>query len=66
MLMISEINSVNDVFKHVSSRAYQDAVRALENFGLRLGRISATFRLFTLIASRDLLNEVINGPGTTH
>ncbi|WP_460173581.1 CRISPR-associated protein [Vulcanisaeta sp. JCM 14467] len=63
MLMISEINSVNDVFKHVSSRAYQDAVRALENFGLRLGRISATFRLFTLIASRDLLNEVINGPG---
>jgi len=60
MLLISDIGSAKDVFRLASSDAYQDAVKALEGYGLELNYISSTFRLFTLVASKDLLDELFN------
>jgi CRISPR-associated protein Csc3 len=60
MLMISDIGSVKDVFYHASSDAYRNAVEALKNYDLELGYVSSTFRLFTLIASKDLLDKTFS------
>jgi CRISPR-associated protein Csc3 len=60
MLMISEIGSVKDVFYYASSDAYKNAVQALKNYDLELGYVSSTFRLFTLIASKDLLDKTFS------
>jgi CRISPR-associated protein Csc3 len=60
MLLISDIGSAKDVFRLASSDAYKDAVKALEGYGLELNYISSTFRLFTLIASKDLLDELFS------
>jgi CRISPR-associated protein Csc3 len=60
MLLISDIGSAKDVFLFANSDAYKDAVKALEGYGLELNYISSTFRLFTLVASKDLLDELFN------
>jgi len=60
MLLISDIGSAKDVLLFASSDAYKDAVKALEGYGLELNYISSTFRLFTLIASKDLLDELFS------
>ncbi|MFP3319445.1 MAG: hypothetical protein RXO24_02700 [Acidilobus sp.] len=60
MLLISDIGSAKEVFRLASSDAYKDAVKALEGYGLELNYISSTFRLFTLIASKDLLDELFS------
>jgi len=60
MLMISDIGSVKDVFYYASSDAYRNAVEALKNYDLELGYVSSTFRLFTLIASKDLLDKTFS------
>ncbi len=60
MLMISDIGSVKDVFYHASSDAYRNAVEALKNYDLELGYVSSTFRLFTLIASKELLDKTFS------
>jgi hypothetical protein len=60
MLMISDIGSVKDVFYYASSDAYRNAVQALKNYDLELGYVSSTFRLFTLIASKDLLDKTFS------
>jgi len=60
MLLISDIGSAKDVLLFASSDAYKDAVKALEGYGLELNYISSTFRLFTLVASKDLLDELFN------
>ncbi len=60
MLMISDIGSVKDVFYHAGSDAYRNAVEALKNYDLELGYVSSTFRLFTLIASKDLLDKTFS------
>jgi len=60
MLMISDIGSVKDVLYYASSDAYRNAVEALKNYDLELGYVSSTFRLFTLIASKDLLDKTFS------
>jgi len=60
MLLISDIGSAKEVFRLANSDAYKDAVKALEGYGLELNYISSTFRLFTLIASKDLLDELFS------
>jgi len=60
MLLISGIGSAKEVFRLANSDAYKDAVKALEGYGLELNYISSTFRLFTLVASKDLLDELFN------
>jgi len=60
MLLISDIGSAKDVFRLASSDAYKDAVKVLEGYGLELNYISSTFRLFTLVASKDLLDELFS------
>ncbi|MDT7900207.1 MAG: CRISPR-associated protein [Sulfolobales archaeon] len=58
MLMISDIRSAKDVFYYATSDAYKNAVKALKNYDLELGYVSSTFRLFTLVASKDLLDKM--------
>ena len=60
MLLISDIGSVKDVFYFANSDAYKNAVEALKNYNLELNYISSTFRLFTLIASKDLLDKIFS------
>jgi len=48
------------VFYYASSDAYKNAVEALKNYDLELGYVSSTFRLFTLIASKDLLDKTFS------
>jgi len=60
MLLISDIGSVKDVFYFANSDAYKNAVEALKNYNLDLNYISSTFRLFTLIASKDLLDKIFS------
>ncbi|BCS94301.1 CRISPR-associated protein [Metallosphaera javensis (ex Sakai et al. 2022)] len=56
MLMISDIRSVNDVVKYKESPSYVDAIKALNSYGLDLKYVSSTFRLFTLLASNEIIN----------
>ena len=58
MMMVSDIASVKDVFALADSPAYRTAVRLLGEYGLSLGYISTTFRLFTLVSSRELIKEL--------
>jgi CRISPR-associated protein Csc3 len=58
MLMISDIRSAKDVLYYASSDAYKNAVESLRNYDLELGYVSSTFRLFTLVASKDLLDKM--------
>ena len=60
MLLISDIGSVKDVFYFANSDAYKNAVEALKNYNLELNYISSTFRLFTLIASKELLDKIFS------
>jgi CRISPR-associated protein Csc3 len=60
MLLISDIGSVKDVFYFANSDAYKNAVEALKNYNLELNYISSTFRLFTLITSKDLLDKIFS------
>ncbi|QIW22847.1 CRISPR-associated protein [Sulfolobus sp. S-194] len=66
MLMISEINSVSDVYKFAESPNYIDAIRALRNYGLDLHYISASPRLFTILASEDIMKSVNGTPLITY
>lgn len=58
MLMISDIKSVNDVFYLTSSQAYSLAVKGLNAYGLELKAITSTFRLFTLLASKKIIDKL--------
>ncbi|AGJ62074.1 CRISPR-associated protein, CscA [Sulfolobus islandicus LAL14/1] len=60
MLLISDIGSVRDVFYFANSDSYRNAIEALKEYNLELNYVSSTFRLFTLIASKELLNDVFN------
>jgi CRISPR-associated protein Csc3 len=60
MLLISDIGSVKDVFYFANSDAYKNAVEALKNYNLELNYISSSFRLFTLIASKELLDKIFS------
>ncbi|MCH4816230.1 MAG: CRISPR-associated protein [Saccharolobus sp.] len=62
MLMISDITSVTDVFKYAMSGNYRDAINELEKgYGLYLHYIKSSDRLFTLLASEDIVKKVIQG-----
>lgn len=62
MLMISDIMSVTDVFEYAMSGNYSDAVNELEKgYGLHLHYIKSSDRLFTLLASEDIVKKVIQG-----
>ncbi|TRM83224.1 hypothetical protein DJ531_06340 [Sulfolobus sp. A20-N-F6] len=59
MLMISDIVSVNDVYYFKSSPSYSQAVNALKSvYGIELRVLSSSPRLFTLIASRRLVERL--------
>ncbi|MCQ4367240.1 MAG: CRISPR-associated protein, partial [Sulfolobales archaeon] len=60
MLMISDIRSAKDVFYYATSDAYKNAVESLRNYDLEIGYVSSTFRLFTLVASKDLLDKMFS------
>ncbi|MEM4139051.1 MAG: CRISPR-associated protein, partial [Sulfolobaceae archaeon] len=60
MFLISDISSVKDVLYHASSDAYRNAISMLKEYGLEIGYISSTFRLFTLVASKDILDRIID------
>lgn len=55
MMMVSDITSVKDVLALASSPAYRTAVKLLGDYGLSLGYISTSFRLFSLVSSRELV-----------
>lgn len=61
MLLISDINSVKDVIYFKNSDTYKSAVNALrDGYDLELDYISSSFRLFTLVASKELLDNLFN------
>lgn len=61
MLMISDIRSVNDVVRHALSPYYSKAVELLKDiYKLELRYISSSPRLFTLIASRELVQKLFS------
>ncbi len=62
MLMISEITSASDIYKFAESLNYIDALRALRSYGLDLYYITASPRLFTILASEDIINSVNGTP----
>ncbi|ARM76979.1 hypothetical protein B6F84_13765 [Acidianus manzaensis] len=57
-MLMSDIRSANDIVKYKES--YTDAIRALNSYGLDLKYISSTPRLFTLLASDEII-KLSNG-----
>lgn len=59
MLMISDIRSVNDVYYFMNSPSYLQAINALKSvYGIELRTLSSSPRLFTLIASKRLVEQL--------
>ncbi|BFI75776.1 CRISPR-associated protein [Sulfurisphaera ohwakuensis] len=66
MLMISDISSVSDIYKFAESPNYIDALKALRSYGLDLHYISASPRLFTILASEDIIKGINGTPLITY
>uniref|UniRef100_A0A2U9IQ77 Uncharacterized protein n=2 Tax=Acidianus TaxID=12914 RepID=A0A2U9IQ77_9CREN len=61
MLMISDIKGVTDVFKYANKPIYKDAIREMEkNYNIRLNYIKSSDRLFTLLASEDIVKKFLS------
>jgi len=59
MLMISNIQSIKDIPYFMESESYENAIKTLNSYKLKLDYISSSFRLFTLIASRNIIDDLI-------
>jgi len=62
MLMVSDIYSVSDVFKLAESLNYRDAIKTLNAYNIYLSYIKSSPRLFTLLASEDIIKLIDGRP----
>lgn len=62
MLMISTIHGVNDVMYFAEKMNYKEAIKGLNSYGLKLSYLQSSPRLFTLLASEDIINQLNGRP----